>query len=147
MAYDVVIRYSTQERGDWEDALITVIRPEPYDPEGQCANSHPSLENDVELRLPQYHTSQVALYEVCLEQGKTYIFNIAFRHYRKNENNPAAQILIDSVRLYLMYLSVRKTNRKCILVDSVAAHRSDTHFLRWTTRRNPFRRIQTVRLQ
>lgn len=98
MSYDVILRYQTQMRGgDWEDARITVIRPDPYDPHGECANSHPSREDRVEFRLPEYGTSTIALYDVCLEQGKTYRFKVQLYRHRKDQDNPSAQILIDSV--------------------------------------------------
>lgn len=97
MSYDVTIRYQTQTRGDWEDARITVIRPDPYDPNGLCANSHPVYEDRVKFTLPEYQNSIVALYDVCLEQGKAYKFKITFVRHRADEENPSAQIFIDSV--------------------------------------------------
>lgn len=99
MSYDVAIRYQTATRGDWEDARITIVRPDGYDPEGPCANSHPSYEDRVPFSLPEYETSVVALYDVCLEQGKAYKFKINFQRHRQHEDNPSAQILIDSVIL------------------------------------------------
>ena len=97
MTYDVVIRYLTQTRGDWEDAHITIIRPDEYDPNGNCSNSHPSYEQAVPFILPEHDTYVVAMHDVCLEQDKTYKFKIRFERHRHDEDNPAAQILIDSV--------------------------------------------------
>lgn len=97
MEYDVVIRYETQIRGDWEKATATVERPDPYDPEGPCANSHPSLEDRIPFRLNEYERNAIAMENVCLEQGKVYKFKIHFARHRSHEDDAAAQILIDSV--------------------------------------------------
>lgn len=97
--YDVTIRYETQLRGGWEQATATIERPEPYDPEGPCANAHPSYEDRVPFSLPEYDRSVVALQNVCLEQGKVYKFKIHFARHRSHEDDATAQILIDSVRI------------------------------------------------
>lgn len=97
MSYDVTVRYQTQVRGDWEVARITVVRPEAYNPEGPCANSHPSYEQEIPFTLPEHDTSVVALSNTCLESGKIYKIKLYFERHRQNEDNPSAQILIDSV--------------------------------------------------
>lgn len=97
MEYDVIVRYWIPRDDIWEDARITVIRPEEYDPEGPCANSHPYLEQNIEFRLPARVITATALPEVCLEQDKVYHFKIYLYQHRKNEANPSAQIYIDSV--------------------------------------------------
>lgn len=78
-------------------ARITVIRPEQYNPEGPCANSHPSYEDRIPFSLPEQSTNVVALTNVCLEQGKVYKIKLSFERQRHQEDNPAAQILIDSL--------------------------------------------------
>lgn len=97
MSYDVTVRYKTQTPGNWEDARITVNRPDPYDPNGPCANSHPIYEDRVQFSLPEYQSSVIALHDICLEEGKAYKFKINFVRHRIDEDNPASQILIDSV--------------------------------------------------
>lgn len=99
LPYDVVIRYSTQTSGDWEYATITLIRPDPYDPEGKCANSDPHREQRRRFELREHDTQVVAMNEVCLEQGKFYKFKIHFERHRITDDNPSAQILIDSLVL------------------------------------------------
>lgn len=102
MTYDVVVRYLTQTRGNWEDARITLERPEGYDPEGPCANSHPSYEQQIPFSLPENDNKVVALHDICLEENKVYKFKIHFERHRNSEDNPAAQILIDSVGLSIV---------------------------------------------
>jgi laminin, beta 1 len=97
MNYDVIIRYQTQMKGDWEDARITVVRPDLYDPEGACANSHPAHETNRPIFLPEYDNQKLALQDVCLESGKIYKIRVSFTRHNSYEENPAAQILIDSV--------------------------------------------------
>lgn len=97
MPYDVVVRYQTASRGDWDVAKITIIRPDEYDPNGPCPNAHPSYEDNIEFSLPERESSVSALTNVCLEQGKVYKIKLLFERQRKQENNPAAQILIDSI--------------------------------------------------
>lgn len=97
MNYDVVVRYSPQMKGDWEDIRMTVIRPDEYDPDGPCANSHPEYERDFHTTLSEYETSAVAMKDICLENGKTYKFIVSFQRHDPYRDNGAAQILIDSV--------------------------------------------------
>lgn len=103
MHYDVVVRYQTQGRGDWEVARITIERPDGYDHEGACSDVHPSYEQNVQFALPEQTTSVSALNNICLEHGKVYKVKLYFERHRLNEDNPAAQILIDSVCLILIY--------------------------------------------
>lgn len=99
MNYDVVIRYQPQMKGDWESVRVTVVRPDVYDPEGPCANSHPNYERDIRTTLPDYETSAVALHDICLESGKSYKFIVSLQRHEPYQDNPAAQILIDSIVL------------------------------------------------
>uniref|UniRef100_A0A8D8FJB6 Laminin subunit beta-1 n=1 Tax=Culex pipiens TaxID=7175 RepID=A0A8D8FJB6_CULPI len=99
MNYDVVVRYSPQMKGDWEDIRMSVIRPDDYNPDGPCANSHPNYERDIHTTLSEYESSAVAMHDVCLETGKTYKFIVSFQRHNPYDDNPAAQILIDSIVL------------------------------------------------
>ncbi|XP_037816684.1 laminin subunit beta-1 [Lucilia sericata] len=103
MPYDVVIRYQSTSRGDWEDAFITLIRPDEVDPEGDCAAAVPPGSSVYESRVPFYLPDRerqvIALREVCLEAGKIYKFKIHFERRRHNEDNPTATIMIDSLTL------------------------------------------------
>lgn len=99
--YDVVIRYVPQQKGEWEDVLVTIVRPDIYDPSSldPCRNKDPAYETDVSTTLSDYDRSSVVLYDVCLEKDKKYKFVITFRSQRREEANPSAQILIDSIAL------------------------------------------------
>lgn len=98
MPYDVVVRYQTQSRGDWEVAKITIVRPPgDYDPNGPCPNAHPTYEDHIPFSLPERESNVVALSNVCLEHGKIYKIKLLFERQRRVEDNPAAQILIDSL--------------------------------------------------
>lgn len=103
MPYDVLIRYQSTSRGDWENAYITVIRPDEVDPEGDCAAAVPPgssiYESRVAFNLPDRDRQVVALRNVCLEAGKSYKFKINFERQRHNEDNPTATIMIDSLTL------------------------------------------------
>ncbi|TMW54832.1 hypothetical protein DOY81_000065 [Sarcophaga bullata] len=101
MPYDVVIRYQSTSRGNWEDAFITLIRPDEVDPEGDCAAAVPpgSSISRVHFGLPDRERQVIALREVCLEAGKVYKFKIHFERRRQNEDNPTATIMIDSLTL------------------------------------------------
>lgn len=97
MNYDVQLRYSPQMQGDWEDARISVIRPDVIGHDSACYNINPLEEQEHKLRLNRYDTHIIALQDLCLEEGKTYKFIVSFHRQSYNEQNPNAQILVDSV--------------------------------------------------
>lgn len=99
MAYDVLIRYTPQSRGDWDTAYITLVRPDTYEPDSPCASSDPYKEQRHPFTLHDYERQVVALPDVCLEEGKFYTVKIRFESRRTGEDNAAAQILIDSMVL------------------------------------------------
>lgn len=115
MDYDVVIRYTPQSRGDWDTAYITLVRPDSYEPEGPCPGADPYLEQRHPFRLHDYERQVVALPNVCLEEGKRYTVKIRFDSQSQEKDNPAAQILIDSLVL-VPHIEVTK-----ILSGSAAA--------------------------
>lgn len=100
MEYDVVIRYQSQSSNDWEDASIIILRPDDFDPEGPCGESEESYGEKIHFRLPDREMSTVAVRNICFEEGKHYKFKITFRRQSFEEDNPVAQILIDSVSLF-----------------------------------------------
>ncbi|XP_034670103.1 laminin subunit beta-1 [Drosophila subobscura] len=101
MPYDVVIRYQSTSRGDWDDAYITLVRPDEIDPDGECAElvAATASETRIPFNLPDRNRQVVALNDVCLEAGKVYKFKIYFERRRHNEDSPTATILVDSLTL------------------------------------------------
>ena len=102
MNYDVVLRYTPQQKGDWEDVRISLIRPDGVEVDSMCYNVNPNEEREKHIRLYDYETSVVALHNLCLEDGKIYKFIVSFQRQSQRESNPSAQILIDSV-IFLPY--------------------------------------------
>lgn len=79
---------------------MTIIRPDIYDPSSSDpCNKDPAYETEQPTTLSDYDRSSVVLYDVCLEKDKKYKFVITFRSQRRQETNPSAQILIDSIAL------------------------------------------------
>nr|NP_476618.1 LanB1, isoform A [Drosophila melanogaster]NP_723319.1 LanB1, isoform B [Drosophila melanogaster]P11046.4 RecName: Full=Laminin subunit beta-1; AltName: Full=Laminin B1 chain; Flags: Precursor [Drosophila melanogaster]AAF52563.1 LanB1, isoform A [Drosophila melanogaster]AAN10647.1 LanB1, isoform B [Drosophila melanogaster] len=101
MPYDAVIRYQSTSRGDWENAFITLVRPDQVDPEGGCGElaAATSSETRIPFSLPDRSRQVVALNEVCLEAGKVYKFRIYFERKRHDVDSPTATILVDSLTL------------------------------------------------
>lgn len=103
MNYDVLLRYAPQQRGDWEDVRVSLIRPDGVAEDSGCFNLNPLDEQERSLRLNDYDTKTIALSDLCLEEGKTYTFVFSFNRQSPYEPNPKAQILIDSVRNLLNF--------------------------------------------
>lgn len=98
--YDVVIRYIPQGQGDWDDVRTTIERPDIYDPSSPApCNVDPTTETNIPTTLSEYERKAVALYDVCLESEKRYKVIISFHRQNRYQDNPAAQILIDSIAL------------------------------------------------
>lgn len=105
MNYDVQLRYSPQIRGSWEDVRVSVIRPDAIGHDSACYNINPLEEQEQTLRLNEYDTHTIALQDLCLEEGKTYKFIVSFHRQSSYEQNPKAQILVDSVNFINSLLS------------------------------------------
>jgi len=101
MPHDVIIRYQSTSRGDWEDAYITLVRPDQVDPDGGCGQvaAATASETRIPFSLPDRSRHVVALNDVCLEAGKVYKFRIYFERRRHDGDSPTATILVDSLTL------------------------------------------------
>jgi laminin beta 1 len=97
MNYDVQLRYMPQQRGNWEDIRVSLIRPDAVEHDSGCYNINPLEEQEKSLRFHEYESSVIALSDLCLEEGKTYKFIVSFHRQNSYEPNPKAQILVDSV--------------------------------------------------
>lgn len=96
MEYDIVIRYSPQLPGGWNEVRTVVERLEPVDPKGPCANAISDTEVNY-IQLPVDGRSATVHPPVCMEPGKTYKVRLEFRKYDPVIETPSASILIDSV--------------------------------------------------
>nr|XP_045621460.1 laminin subunit beta-1-like isoform X3 [Procambarus clarkii] len=98
MEYDLVIRYEPQFRGEWENVVVTIERPEPIDPNGPCGNSRP-IDDQMRLSLPDSQRQVTVFPPVCLEAGKRYKIRIDFSRSNARTDSPSASILVDSIML------------------------------------------------
>ncbi|KAG7166952.1 Laminin subunit beta-1-like, partial [Homarus americanus] len=98
MEYDLVLRYEPQFRGDWENIMVTVERPEPIDPTGPCGNSRP-IDDQMIISLPDSRRQVTLFPPVCLESGKRYKIRVDFRRSNARTDSPSASILVDSIML------------------------------------------------
>ncbi|XP_025834691.1 laminin subunit beta-1-like, partial [Agrilus planipennis] len=98
MDYDIAIRYEPTLPENWNDVTLTVIRPDPIDPQGPCASTHPS-DDTKRVSLPSNSRSAIAFPPTCLEAGKSYIVRIDFNNYKYGTSTPSASILVDSIVL------------------------------------------------
>ncbi|KAF5294829.1 hypothetical protein FQA39_LY00313 [Lamprigera yunnana] len=96
MKYDIVIHYESMLNQNWQNVQITILRPTPIDPQGPCAQTHPS-DDVIQISLPFNSRSVTAFPSACLEAGQTYKIRIDFFNF--GYNNPSASILIDSISL------------------------------------------------
>ncbi|XP_071527681.1 laminin subunit beta-1 isoform X2 [Panulirus ornatus] len=98
MEYDLVIRYEPQFRGEWENVMVTIERPEPIDPNGPCGNTR-ATDDQMIINLPDSHRHVTLFPPVCLEAGKRYKVRIDFRRSNARTDSPSASILVDSIML------------------------------------------------
>ncbi|XP_066949126.1 laminin subunit beta-1 isoform X9 [Macrobrachium rosenbergii] len=96
--YDLVIRYEPQFRGEWENVLVTIERPEPVDPTGPCGNTRPS-DDQMVISLPDSRRFVTVYPPVCFEAGKRYKVRLDFRRSNAQTDSPSASILVDSIML------------------------------------------------
>lgn len=99
MDYDLIIKYEPTSPETMEDVVVTVIRPDPIDPKGPCANIIP--EDDTKhTSLPAIQRQQTVYPPTCLEANKQYTIRIDFStSYNYATPRPTASVLIDSVWL------------------------------------------------
>ncbi|XP_069950644.1 laminin subunit beta-1 isoform X10 [Cherax quadricarinatus] len=98
MEYDLVIRYEPQFRGDWENVMVTIERPEPIDANGPCGNSRP-IDDQIIVSLPDSRRQVTLFPPVCLEAGKRYKVRVDFRRSNARTDSPSASVLVDSIML------------------------------------------------
>ncbi|KAL0267895.1 UNVERIFIED_CONTAM: hypothetical protein PYX00_010038 [Menopon gallinae] len=102
MEYNIVIRYSPQLPGGWDNVRTVVERLEPVDPRGPCANAISDTEVNY-IQLPVDGRSATVHPPVCMEPGKKYKVRLEFGRYDPVIEAPSASILIDSIALIPRY--------------------------------------------
>ncbi|KAH6921814.1 hypothetical protein HPB50_005331 [Hyalomma asiaticum] len=109
MDYNIVFRYEPKLPQGWEEAIVTVDRPGPVDPNGPCANA--ILQDD--RQVIRFSAGKSMLFSelicsdryvvvappVCLEKGRHYKVRVTFKQYDREVDTPSASILIDSMVL------------------------------------------------
>lgn len=95
MYYDIVVRYETKVPGNWEDAQLIVLRQNPPDPDGPCADWTEDSDR-LHVELPSNQRRSTAVPGVCLETGQVYTVLLELKKYG-GPDSPSASVLIDSV--------------------------------------------------
>ncbi|MEE6481234.1 hypothetical protein FKM82_012797 [Ascaphus truei] len=98
MEYDLLIRYEPQLPEQWEEAVITVIRPARIATSSRCVNTIPSDDNQV-VSLPPGSRYIVLPRSICFEKGLNYTIRLELPRYSASSNVETPYTLIDSIVL------------------------------------------------
>ncbi|KAL2093323.1 hypothetical protein ACEWY4_010635 [Coilia grayii] len=98
MEYDILVRYEPQLPEQWEEVLMTVIRPRPITPDSRCANTMPEDDNQ---RVSLHPGSRYVMLPrpVCLEAGLNYTIRLSLPLYSTLTDIQSPYTLIDSIVL------------------------------------------------
>uniref|UniRef100_A0A3B4B3A7 Laminin subunit beta-1 n=1 Tax=Periophthalmus magnuspinnatus TaxID=409849 RepID=A0A3B4B3A7_9GOBI len=98
MEYDIVIRYEPQLPEQWEEVILTVIRPGPITADSRCVNTVPDDDNQmVSLHPGSRHV--VLPRPVCFESGLNYTIRLSLPLYSALSDVQSPYTLIDSIVL------------------------------------------------
>uniref|UniRef100_A0A8B9LT83 Laminin, beta 1a n=1 Tax=Astyanax mexicanus TaxID=7994 RepID=A0A8B9LT83_ASTMX len=98
MEYDILIRYEPQLPEQWEEVLMTVIRPRVITADSRCANTMPDDDNQM-VSLHPGSRYIVLPRPVCFEQGLNYTIRLSLPRYSTNSDIQSPYTLIDSIVL------------------------------------------------
>ncbi|MGH0126894.1 UNVERIFIED_CONTAM: hypothetical protein FKN15_034351 [Acipenser sinensis] len=98
MEYDILIRYEPQLPDKWEEAVITVVRPDIISTSSRCVNTVPDDDNQV-VSLPPGSRYVVLPRPVCFEQGLNYTVRLHLPLYSPLNDVQSPYTLIDSIVL------------------------------------------------
>ncbi|OCT87306.1 laminin subunit beta-1 [Xenopus laevis] len=98
MEYDLLIRYEPQLPEQWEEAVITVIRPGKIPTSSRCGNTVPSDDNQ-SVALPPGSRYITLPRPICFEKGLNYTIRLELPRYSVNSNVENPYTLIDSIVL------------------------------------------------
>ncbi|KAM4734289.1 laminin subunit beta-1a [Anableps anableps] len=98
MEYDILIRYEPQLPDQWEEVLMTVMRPGPIRTDSRCINTVPDDDNQMISLHPS--SRYVALPRpVCFESGLNYTIRLSLPLYSALSDIHSPYTLIDSIVL------------------------------------------------
>uniref|UniRef100_A0A8C1HLC7 Laminin subunit beta-1 n=1 Tax=Cyprinus carpio carpio TaxID=630221 RepID=A0A8C1HLC7_CYPCA len=98
MEYDIIIRYEPQLPEQWEEVLMTVIRPRVITADSRCANIMPDDDNQV-VSLHPGSRYVVLSRPVCFEEGLNYTVRLSLSRYSALSDVQSPYTLIDSIVL------------------------------------------------
>uniref|UniRef100_A0A665UJM1 Laminin, beta 1a n=1 Tax=Echeneis naucrates TaxID=173247 RepID=A0A665UJM1_ECHNA len=98
MEYDILIRYEPQLPDQWEEVLMTVMRPAPIKADSRCVNTVPDDDNQMTSLHPG--SRHVVLpRSVCFESGLNYTVRLSLPLYSTLSDVQSPYTLIDSIVL------------------------------------------------
>uniref|UniRef100_A0A7N9AM84 Laminin, beta 1a n=1 Tax=Mastacembelus armatus TaxID=205130 RepID=A0A7N9AM84_9TELE len=104
MEYDIIIRYEPQLPDQWEEVLMTVMRPGPIRADSRCVNTVPDDDNQM-ISLETLKQTGLCLLRyvvlprpVCFESGLNYTVRLSLPLYSAASDVQSPYTLIDSVR-------------------------------------------------
>uniref|UniRef100_A0A8C3ATR1 Laminin subunit beta 1 n=1 Tax=Cyclopterus lumpus TaxID=8103 RepID=A0A8C3ATR1_CYCLU len=98
MEYDILIRYEPQLPDQWEEVLMTVMRPGPIRADSRCVNTVP--DDDHQMISLHPGSRYVALPRpVCFESGLNYTVRLSLALYSALSDVLSPYTLIDSIVL------------------------------------------------
>ncbi|MCI4381846.1 hypothetical protein PGIGA_G00256700 [Pangasianodon gigas] len=98
MEYDILIRYEPQLPEQWEEVLMTVIRPHVITADSRCANTMPDDDNQM-VSLHPGSRYVVLPRPVCFEEGLNYTVRLSLPRYSTSSDVQSPYTLIDSLVL------------------------------------------------
>ncbi|MEQ2246738.1 Laminin subunit beta-1, partial [Ilyodon furcidens] len=98
MEYDILIRYEPQLPDQWEEVLMTVMRPGPIRADSRCVNTVPDDDNQM-ISLHPSSRYVVLPRPVCFESGLNYTIRLSLPLYSALSDVHSPYTLIDSIVL------------------------------------------------
>lgn len=98
MEYDILIRYEPQLPDQWEEVLMTVMRPGPITADSRCVNTVP---DDDHQTISLHPGSRYVAFPrpVCFESGLNYTIRLSLPLYSALSDVQSPYTLIDSIVL------------------------------------------------
>ncbi|XP_077424788.1 laminin subunit beta-1a [Vanacampus margaritifer] len=98
MEYDVLIRYEPQLPDQWEEVLMTVMRPGPIRADSRCINTVPDDDHQMISLHPGARHAALPR-PVCFESGLNYTIRLSLPLYSALSDVQSPYTLIDSIVL------------------------------------------------